>query len=310
MSTMIDLFSEVAELWKADKRRYVKKSSYAIYLIHLNKHLLPFFGSGGAPSEGDIQAFVDQQIEAGMAISTIQSSLLVLNMILNYGEKAGRWPHILYSVHYPTSSKRRRKIEVLTKEQQKKLSNHLDSNFSFRNLGIMICLMSGLRIGEICALQWKDLDVDGGVIHVNKTLQRIYLSDGGEREYILQVNTPKTVSSVRDIPMSRKLSRVVKPLRKVMNPDHYVITNTAEPLEPRYYRDYFTRLMTGLGLPPVRFHALRHSFATRCIESRCDYKTVSTILGHASLATTMDLYVHPGYDDKKRVIEKMSRAID
>ena len=94
-----------------------------------------------------------------------------------------------------------------------------------------------------------------------------------------------------------------------MNPDCFVITNSEEPLETRYLRDYFNRLMADLGLPAVRFHALRHSFATRCIESRCDYKTVSTILGHASLATTMDLYVHPGFDDKKRVIEKMSRGL-
>ncbi len=306
---MQNLFSEVAELWKADKRRYVKKSSYAIYLIHLNKHLLPFFGSGSAPSERDIQAFVDQQVLDGKSVSTIHSSLLVLNMILNYGEKAGIWPHLLYSVHFPAGCKKQRKIDVLTKEQQKKLADYLENSFSFRNLGILICLMSGLRIGEICARQWKDLDVDSGTIHISKTLQRIYLSDRDEREYILQVNTPKTASSVRDIPMSRKLAKTVRPLRKIMNPDYYVITNSEEPLETRYYRDYFNRLMADLGLPAVRFHALRHSFATRCIESRCDYKTVSTILGHASLATTMDLYVHPGFDDKKRVIEKMSRGL-
>lgn len=307
---MTNLFSEVAELWKADKRRYVKKSSYAIYLIHLNKHLLPYFGAGGAPGEEDIQTFVDQQVLAGLSMSTISSSLLVLKMILSFGEKYGFWQHVIYNVHFPTSSKTQRKMDVLTKEQQKRLAKYLQDNFSFRNLGILICLMSGLRIGEICALQWKDLDVDSGTIHVDKTLQRIYLFDDGVKEYSLQVNTPKTVSSIRDIPMSHKIARIVKPLRKIMNPDHYVITNAGEPLETRYLRDYFTKLMTDLGMPPVRFHALRHSFATRCIESKCDYKTVSTILGHASLATTMDLYVHPGFDDKKRCIEKMSRAID
>ena len=306
---MSNMFSEVAELWKTDHRRYIKKSSYAIYLIHLNRHLLPWFGSGDVPTEDSIQAFVNQKVSEGMSFSTIRSSLLVLGMILTYGEKLGRWPHIAYSVHFPSEGKRRQKIDVLTKEQQKRLVGYLTDNLSFRNLGILICLMSGLRIGEICALQWKDLDTEAGVIHVTKSLNRLYLADGNEREYLLQVNSPKTASSVRDIPMSRKLIQNIKPFRKLMNPGYYVLTNAATPLEPRYMRDYFTRLMVRLGMPPVRFHALRHSFATRCIESNCDYKTVSTILGHASLATTMDLYVHPGLEDKKRVIEKMSRLL-
>ena len=90
--------------------------------------------------------------------------------------------------------------------------------------------------------------------------------------------------------------------------EFYVVSNAPVPLEPRYYRDYFRRLLTKLNIPPIRFHALRHSFATRCIESKCDYKTVSVILGHSSLATTMDLYVHPGYKEKKLAIERMSKA--
>ena len=86
-------------------------------------------------------------------------------------------------------------------------------------------------------------------------------------------------------------------------------TGSPEPLEPRYLRAYFYRLLAVLGIPKVRFHALRHSFATRCIEGRCDYKTVSAILGHSSISTTLDLYVHPGTAQKRRVIEKMSRSL-
>ena len=102
---------------------------------------------------------------------------------------------------------------------------------------------------------------------------------------------------------------MIRPLRKVMSDDFYVVSNGADPLEPRYYRDYFRKILLQLGIPPIRFHALRHSFATRCIESKCDYKTVSVILGHSSLATTMDLYVHPMYREKKIAIEKMSRGL-
>ena len=103
--------------------------------------------------------------------------------------------------------------------------------------------------------------------------------------------------------------KIVQPLRKVMADDFYVISNAVTPLEPRYYRDYFRKLLASLGIPPTRFHALRHSFATRCIESKCDYKTVSVILGHSSLATTMDLYVHPGFEEKKRCVNRMAKSL-
>ena len=128
-----------------------------------------------------------------------------------------------------------------------------------------------------------------------------------DKEYTLTIGTPKTKSSVRDIPVTKPLVQIIRPLLKIVNREYFVVTNEREPLEPRYYRDYFFRTLTGLGIPPVRFHALRHSFATRCIESRCDYKTVSVILGHASISTTLDLYVHPGYTEKKRCIERMNR---
>lgn len=305
---MKTLFYQVASQWKADKRRYVKASSYATYVALLNKHLLPWFGTGGCPDEAAIQAYADERLRSGLGPKTVKDSLVVLKMVLQYGEKLGVWPRVLYRVHFPTTLPESR-MPVLSQREQQKLLRHLQAHFSFRNLGLIICLHSGLRIGEVCGLQWKDLDVDEGVIHVIKTVQRLYLHDGDERLYALRVDTPKTASSVRDIPIARDVMRMVRPLRKVMANDFYVVSNAAAPLEPRYYRLYFRNLLQSLDIPPVRFHALRHSFATRCIESKCDYKTVSVILGHASLSTTMDLYVHPGLSDKKRCIERLSGAL-
>ena len=114
---------------------------------------------------------------------------------------------------------------------------------------------------------------------------------------------------MRDIPITRALADIIRPLRRIVNPDFYVISNATEPLEPRYYRDYYRKVLDKLDIPRTRFHALRHSFATRCIESKCDYKTVSAILGHASITTTLDLYVHPGYTEKKKCIDRMARAL-
>lgn len=304
-------FQDVVALWKADKRRWVKPSTYAVYVQISNKHILPFFGSIKPEelSEESIQRFADGLLAQGLSIHSIRDVLMILKMILRFGEKLSAWPNIIYDIHFPTTAMHNTNIPVLTTSDQRKLINYLHDNFSFRNFGLLICLYSGLRIGEVCGLQWKDLDVTTGEIHITKTVQRIWLSDGNEKDYRLSVGQPKTASSVRNIPICKDLMRIVQPLRKVMADDFYVISNAATPLEPRYYRDYFRKLLASLGIPPTRFHALRHSFATRCIESKCDYKTVSVILGHSSLATTMDLYVHPGFKEKRKVIERMSKAL-
>ena len=304
-------FHDVTALWKADKRRWVKPSTYAVYVQITNKHILPFFGRINSEelSEESIQCFADGLMVQGLSINSIRDVLMILKMILRFGEKLSAWPNIIYDIHFPTTAMQNTNIPVLTTTDQRKLLNYLQANFSFRNLGILICLYSGLRIGEVCGLQWKDLDVATGEICVTKTVQRIWLSDGDDKEYRLSVGQPKTASSVRNIPICKDLMKIVRPLRKVMADDFYIISNAVTPLEPRYYRDYFQKLLTKLVIPPTRFHALRHSFATRCIESKCDYKTVSVILGHSSLATTMDLYVHPGFKEKKKTIEKMARTL-
>lgn len=307
MSTIT--FTQVAALWKADKRQYVKKSSYAAYVQHLNKHILPYFGSRNSFSSDDIQLFANSLIKQGLALNTIKDCILILKMVLRYGERLGVWAHIDCRVHYPATNEEHRSIPVLTRQQQQRLMQYLQDNFSFRNLGLYICIQSGLRIGEICALQWKDIDLATAEIHVSKTVSRVWISDGEEREYSVSVDTPKTASSVRDIPITRELTTILKSLRKVVNPDYYLVSNEPAPLEPRYYRDYFLKILAKLDIPPIRFHALRHSFATRCIESKCDYKTVSVILGHASIATTLDLYVHPGYNEKKKCIDRMAKSL-
>ena len=304
-------FHEVVALWKADKRKWVKPSTYALYVQIINKHIIPFFGALPAErlSEQMVQGFADGLLSQGLSLSSIRGALTVLKMILRYGEKLRAWPRVVYEVHLPSMETRGGSIPVLSSSDQRRLLNYLNDNFSFRNLGILICMYGGLRIGEVCALQWRDLDVLTGEIRVTKTVQRIWLSDGGEKLYALSLGRPKTASSSRSVPMCQALMRLIRPLRRVTADDYYVVSNGAAPLEPRYYRDYFRKVLAGLGIPPTRFHALRHSFATRCIESKCDYKTVSVILGHSSLSTTMDLYVHPGREEKKRCIERMARSL-
>lgn len=166
-----------------------------------------------------------------------------------------------------------------------------------------------MRIGEICGLKWSDINTDNGTITVNRTIERIYMVEGEYKHTELVFNTPKTKNSCREIPMNKELLAMVKPLKKVVNTDFYVLTNEEKPTEPRTYRNYYHRLMARLDIPRLKYHGLRHSFATRCIESNCDYKTVSVLLGHANITTTLNLYVHPNMEQKRKCITKMFKSL-
>ena len=301
-------FSKVAELWKADKKQYVKKSTYAAYCLLIQSHLLPVLGEKEDIREEDVQGLVNRKLESGLSQKTVRDILVVLKMILRYGAKYGLLPAHQIDVIFPTA-REKQDLEVLTLAHQRQLMSFVKNHFTFLNLGIYICLSAGLRIGEVCALQWDDMDVASGVIRISKTLQRIYLVDGKDKYTELIVDKPKTKNSIREVPMTRDLLALVRPLKKIVCSDYYVLTNAATPTEPRTYRCYFNRLQQQLGLPKMRFHGLRHSFATRCIESKCDYKTVSVLLGHSNISTTLNLYVHPSLEQKRKCIDRMRRLI-
>ncbi|MBO7561911.1 MAG: site-specific integrase [Bacteroidales bacterium] len=299
-------FREVVALWKADKKQYVKKSTYAAYCLLIQSHLIPEFGEKNAILEENMQDLVNRKLASGLSQKTVRDILVVLKMILRYGAKHDLIEHHQMDIVFPTE-REKQEIEVLTLANQRQLMIYVKEHFTFLNLGIFICLNAGLRIGEVCALQWDDIDVASGVIRIDKTIQRIYLVDGEEKYTELILDKPKTKNSIREIPMTRELLALVRPLKKVVRADYYVLTNAAKPTEPRTYRCYFNKLLQQLGLPKMRFHGLRHSFATRCIESKCDYKTVSVLLGHSNISTTLNLYVHPNLEQKKKCVDVMSK---
>ena len=301
-------FRETAESWAGEKRKFVKKSTFAAYSLILSNHLLPAFGAMDDIREEDVQQFVFDKLNSGRSHKIVKDMLIVLKMVLKYAAKHEYMPYRQIEVRFPTD-RERSELPVLCRTDQKRMMKYMTDNFSFRNLGVYICLSAGLRIGELCALKWENLDVSRGVIVVDKTIQRIYFIEGGERHTELMIDTPKSSNSIREIPMTKELLRMVKPMRKVVNPSYYVLTNCSRPTEPRTYRNYYNKLMAEIGLPPLKFHGLRHSFATRCIEGRCDYKTVSVLLGHSNISTTLNLYVHPDIDQKKRCVEQMYRSL-
>lgn len=299
---------ELIDLWKTNKKQYVKKSSFSAYALLIENHILPIFGKKFSIEEAEVQAFVFQKLESGLSQKTIKDILIVLKMILKYGAKHKWTDYIPFDIQFPTE-REKYTIEVLNRSDQKKIMNYIQEHFTFRNLGVYICLSSGMRIGEVCALTWEDVDTDNGVISVNRTIQRIYVIEDGCRKTELILDTPKTKNSIREIPISKDLLRILKPFKKIVNPSFFVLTNDVKPTEPRTYRSYYKNLMEHLKMPDLKFHGLRHSFATRCIESNCDYKTVSVLLGHSNISTTLNLYVHPNMEQKKKAIEQMFKAL-
>ena len=299
---------EIAAAWKEYKRPYVKQSTMAAYVLILENHVLPYFGDGDSLHEQEVQAFVLQKLERGLSVKTIKDILIVLKMVMKFGVKNEWMTYYEWDIKYPTTSTNK-ELEVLSVANHRKILNYIQSHFTFTGLGIYISLSTGLRIGEICALKWSDINVADGTITVSRTIERIYIIEGEKKHTELVINTPKTKNSCREIPMSKELLAMIKPLKKVVNEDFYVLTNDERPTEPRTYRNYYNGLMEKLDIPKLKYHGLRHSFATRCIEAGCDYKTVSVLLGHSNISTTLNLYVHPNMEQKKRCISKMFKSL-
>ena len=299
---------EIAAAWKEYKRPYVKQSTMAAYVLILENHILPYFGDGTSLQEQTVQAFVLQKLEAGLSAKTVKDILIVLKMVMKFGVKKEWMTYYEWDIKYPPSSENK-VLDVLSVTNHRKILNHIQSHFTFMGLGIYISLSTGLRIGEICALKWSDINVTDGILTVNRTIERIYIIEGEKKHTELVINTPKTKNSCREIPMNKELLGMLKPLKKVVNDDYYILTNDERPTEPRTYRNYYKRLMEKLDIPKLKYHGLRHSFATRCIEVGCDYKTVSVLLGHSNISTTLNLYVHPNMEQKKRCIDKVFKSL-
>ena len=301
-------FSKIVALWKEDKTQYVKRSTFAAYTLLIENHILPSFGEMALVEEQDVQTCVFRKLNEGLSHKTIKDILIVLKMILRFGAKNQMTEYRQIDIKFPTE-RDKHSIDILNRSHQKQIMEYIRLHFTFKNLGIYICLSAGMRIGEICALTWDDLDVENGIIHVRKTIQRIYVIEEHRKYTEVILDTPKTKNSIREIPMTKNLLKMIRPIKKIVNGNFYVLTNEPKPTEPRTYRNYYKQFMQSLGLPLMKFHGLRHSFATRCIESKCDYKTVSVLLGHSNISTTLNLYVHPNLEQKKRCMEQMSRLL-
>lgn len=300
------LFKEIAAQWIEAKRKLVKHSTFCAYNLIFHTHLLPLLGDKTIITEAEAQKMVIDKLNAGLARKTVRDILATLKAIVKYGAKHYGWTTVSWEIEFPTETTAKG-LPVLTKTNQRKLTKHILESPTAQNIGVLMALCTGMRIGEVCALKWADVNMQSRIITVRSTIGRIYDYDKKATERLL--TSPKTRTSNREIPICRELLTALRAIRKSAPHALYVVGCGETAKEPRTYRDYFSRLLTRLSIPKIVFHGLRHTFATRCIECQCDYKTVSTILGHSNVSTTLNLYVHPNIDQKKRCIDKFSKSL-
>lgn len=303
-------FKEVFAEFLEYKKPFVKPSTIAIYRQKGNTHLLPFFGEmENEIKEIHIQDFIGYMTNKNLSRQSTKDSVIIMKTTLKWANRRNLFKAVLdWELEYP-GKEQKKKIDVYNDNKLDVLISFLVKNLSFKNLGLFTCAQSGMRIGEICGLQWKDIDVDMGVLTVNKTVQRVSIEiEKGVFKTKVIIQSPKTECSKRQIPLGEDLLNIYSKLKPQVVDDNYILTNSSEPLEPRIIRVYFDNLTGYLGLPKLKFHGLRHSFATKLIRDKADLKTVSSILGHSDVSITMNLYVHPDMDEKKIAVNKSFKS--
>lgn len=309
--------SEAAEVWLASRERLLKPSSVAKYRNLVQRHILPLLGKLRICDldRNTVSGFV-RALSCGQTGSGVQLTRKTVRDVLMILEKSVRFAgELSFSVEKNELSGKTgggKRITVLSEQEQKRLEEQLLTDTDEKKLGLLLCLYAGLRIGEICAMRWECIDLCEKTLSVNVTMQRLQIAGAGtgQRTGVIE-SSPKSEDSRRTVPIADFLiEQLLK--RKPRLQSAYLLTGSEQYIEPRSYENYYKRVLSAAGIPVCNFHTLRHTFATRCIESGADAKIVSVLLGHSTVRMTLDRYVHPTMNDKQASINRMamSRQID
>lgn len=303
------LYKDWLWYWMQKKKDYIKESTYSNYSNIISNHIIPELGNIKLSNLNNklIQEYLINKYKTGrldgnggLSYKTIRDIIAVVKSSLKYAIKEEMINNINLDFTYPKIANKD-KIYIMPKKDQERLITYIKQDENTRSLGILLALYSGIRIGELCALQWKDIDFKNNILHINKTLQRIYIKDNKESVSKIIITNPKTHNAERDIPLNKGFAHILKKHQTESN--NYILSNCDKWIEPRTYRRYFKKCLDKAKIGQINFHGLRHTFATNCIKLGVDYKTVSELLGHANVNITLNLYVHPQMSQKKKCID-------
>lgn len=301
-------FGDICDEWLHFNQLRFKKSTFIKYQTSIRKYVGPYLGElflSQISTEiiGKFGAYL--MSSCNLSPKTTQDILVLVHSILEHGTK--QYPGQYTKVEFFYPKRKPMEMRVLSVSEQKKLTDYLVSDLCPCKLGVLLALWTGLRIGELCALQWRHINLEDKTIKIESTMQRLCKGNpeaGCKTEII--VDSPKTLSSVRTIPINTYIQTLCSAMDP-HNPDAYFLTGISHYMEPRLLQYHFQRYVTSCNLQNVTFHTLRHTFATRCVEVDFEIKSLSEILGHANTAITLNRYVHCSMDLKRKNMEKLER---
>lgn len=309
--TTAPTFAELSDQWLNSQKARVKISTYNKYCSILRSYILPHLGS--ICLEDLTSVFVYKlcdtllagggQNGAGLSEKTVADTLSVIRGVVQYAIHMGfECPFDVHAIHVHQQV---RELRILSPCDQAALYAYLCGNPCINNIGILICLLTGLRIGEVCALQWEDISFADHTIYVHQSVQRIQDQSSAGRKTKVTITSPKSVSGRRVIPIPQVLEEVLR--NADPHGSGFVLSKDGTHLmEPRVLQYHFKKVLKELGIREINFHVLRHTFATRCIELGFDVKSLSEILGHSSVTITMNKYVHPTMELKRENMQRIS----
>lgn len=308
-----DKFKFYAVYWLEKKKFEIKKSTYCNYANLLKNNIVPVLGEVKFNElNGDVLQFFiyKAQGENSLSEKTTKDCLGIIKQIIADGQEEGIIPKFVYSkrkLKYKKQNLIGNTKKTYTEEEYRKIINEILKDIDYKKLGILLGLFTGMRIGELCALQFKDIDFNNKLINVTKTLQRIYNPTQDINPSEIQVTSTKTASSTRAIPITEEIKRILKKMNTGEN--NYILTGKSKYTEPRSFRRSYQNFMNSIGIEPLKFHSLRHTFASINIENGNDIKTISEILGHSDVDTTLKIYTHTTEKQKTKAINKFEKML-
>ena len=308
-------FEQVLTMWLNNNRLTLKGATIHKYQYLIDAHILPELGEivVSELTSSSINLFLDHKMKegrldktGGLSSAYVRSIVIIITSALQFAVNEKLCLPFNTEIQKPCLLKQ--ELVILTVQEQLQLETYLLQHLTFTSLGILISLNTGLRIGEVCALCWDNIDLCQGLIHVCTTTAKVLDEISGRKSKWI-IDEPKTVSSKRVIPISNKLLKELTNMKSI-HQSPFVISETRQFMNPRTYEYRFHKILEKAGIRRINYHALRHTFATRCIEAGVDVKSLSEILGHANVGITLNTYVHSSLDLKREQLEKVSAFIN
>ena len=293
---------EAVELFftEREQKQKLKESTVSRYRYMVRRYIQPQLGA--APlytlTEERVAAFYQRLQGQGLSPKSARDAGVLLRAILRTATRRGCF---CTGVNAELPVCKKRQVEIFTEPEILRLAHHIVDEPDLTGLGVLLALNSGLRLGELCALRWSDIDLHAGFLRVEREVQRLY--EKGCTKLIVQ--PPKSESSLRRIPLPADILSLLAAHKPKTAGSVCLLTGTAAPLEPRTMQNRYRALLKRAGVPYRNFHALRHTYATRCIEQNVDVKSVSEMLGHSDVRITLQTYVHVSLRHKQQAVQSI-----